>query len=178
MEIAGVPAHAEAIRHGPASRDPDLVKRPRTRQVVIDPSDRVRVETVPDSVRVPELLRGKVVGSIDGINATSLTIVLDNGQPAVIHRDLVARMDLRIDKGSRWKHGAISALIFGATGALLFASVSAGENQSLGEAEGSATAKGAALFASVGLLIGLLGPAGESWKPLPKDRVSLSEGQP
>lgn len=139
--------------------------------VVIRPTDRVRIETVPVNERVPMPLRGKFVGSITDFNSDKLTVVLDGGPTAIVHRDLVAGLEVGVDRGSRGKHALIGtgvAILIG--GALGFASGS--DNPDFMEfSRGEGALAGAILSAPIGALIGAAMPAGMSWKTVPLEQV-------
>lgn len=168
--LSGSPPARAAIHRGPASRDSTWTHSP----VVITPADRVRIETTPDAVRVPDVLRGRFVGSIVGMNETTLTVIPDGGPSAVLPRDLVHRLELGIDHGSRSKHALIGALASGCIGAVLGLAAYNGDELSTRSQD---AAIGAAFFGAIGLAVGAVLPAGEHWRRLPLERIEWSEEQ-
>jgi len=166
-------ARAGEIHRGPSARESAWTPSP----IVITPADRVRIQMVANPERVPTLLRGQFAGSIAGANAGTLTVVLDDGQPAVVHRDLVEGLEVRVDHGSRGKHALVGAFIGGAVGALIGLSSDGGDSGDLIYfSPGEMAAMGAIIWAPIGAIIGTAIPAGESWKPVPLERVQWSPG--
>ena len=138
--------------------------------VVVTPGDRVRIATVSDRDRVPMPLRGKFVGSITDFNSNNMTVVLEGGQPAIVHRDLIAGMETSVDRGSRGKHALIGAGLGLALGAALGA-VSGGDE--MFTAADTAAIFGI-LFTPIGAVFGALMPAGPTWKDVPLEQVEWS----
>jgi len=168
--IGSSPA-AAGIHRGPATRAPEFAPR----GIVVTPADRVRIETVWDPARVPEPLRGKFVGSVAGLNHENLTVVLADGEPAVVHRDLVKQFDMASQHGPRWKHTLIGAGIGAFFGALAGAASSGGDTW-INDA-GELALIGAIFYTPIGALIGAAFPAGETWKKVPLERVEWEPGQ-
>jgi len=142
--------------------------------IVITPADKVRIQTTYDPSRVPLPLRGQFVASMVGMNPHTVTFVLNNGQPAVVHRDLIVGIQTSVDHGSRSKHALIGAGIGLMAGAILgFAGGSDDPDfMEFSRAEGAAI--GAILFTPICALIGTALPAGQEWKEVPLDRVELN----
>ena len=166
LVLVGSSPAAAGIHRGPATRDSTSTPHP----VVVTPADRVRIETVWDPARVPEPLRGKFVGSVAGLNHENLTVVLGNGQPAVVHRDLIKEFDVAGQHGPRWKHALIGAGIGAAFGALAGLSSSPDAWFS----QGDLVLIGTILYTPIGAIIGAVLPAGETWKEVPLERVEWS----
>lgn len=167
MALASGPADAAGIQRGPATRDASYVAMP----IVLTPADRVRIETVKDSDRVPVILRAQFSGSLVDFNHTSLTVAVDGEQPVIVHRDLVARFEIGVDHGSRWKHAAYGTLIGGLFGASLGLAATSGDHSA---DAGVLAGIGAAVLGAVGLVIGTALPAGEDWNTVPIERVQWS----
>lgn len=142
--------------------------------IVITPADKVRIQTTYDPSRVPLPLRGQFVASVVGINQNTMTFVLGDGQPAVVHRDLIVGIQTSVDHGSRGKHALMGAGIGLLAGAMIgFAGGSDNPDfMEFSRAEGAAI--GAILLTPIGALIGTAVPAGQEWKAVPLDRVELS----
>jgi hypothetical protein len=107
------------------------------------------------------------------LNHENLTVVLANGEPAVVHRDLVKQFDVGTQHGPRWTHTLIGAGIGAAFGALAGLSSSPDAWFSQGEL----VAIGAILYTPVGAVIGAVLPAGETWKKVPLESVEWEPGE-
>ena len=138
--------------------------------VLIHPSHLVRIRTVDDPSRVPLPLRRQFVGSIAGINQQSLTVVLPGGQPAVVHRDLIAEFETGVDRGSRGAHALMGAGVGLAVGIVLGL---AAEEDAFFSTE-DLMAMGMMLCAPAGAIVGALCPAGTSWNTVPLESVEVS----
>ncbi len=130
----------------------------------------VRIRTIHDPARVPSQLRSQFVGSIADINQRSLTVVLPDGKPAVVHRDLVAEFETGVDHGSRTAHAMIGAGAAAVVGLLLGA---AAEDDAF-ISQGEMMVGSAILCAPIGALIGAVCPAGKSWKSVPLENVEMN----
>ena len=150
LVLIGSSPAAAAIHRGPATRDSTATAHP----IVISSVDRVRIETVWDPARVPGPLRGKFVGSVAGLNHENLTVVLSDGQPAIVHRDLVKQLEVASQHGPRWKHTLIGAGIgAGLAGGLAIASET---NDNPLEVKDSVAAGMVVLGAGLGALTGFV----------------------
>ena len=138
--------------------------------VLIHPSHLVRIRTIDDPSRVPLPLRRQFAGSIAGINQQSLTVVLPGGQPAVVHRDLIAEFETGVDHGSRGAHALMGAGVGLVAGIVLGL---AAEEDAL-FSTGELVATGMILCAPAGAIVGALFPAGTSWKTVPLESVEVS----
>lgn len=142
------------------------------RPVVITPADRVRIQTVQDPERVPAPLRGKFVGSITDISAGKITVMLEGGQPAVVHNTLVVGLEKSVDRGSRATHTFAGALIGAAVGAAIGAISAQGNSGDFIDFKPHEMAAiGAIYLAPVGALIGVALPAGLGWQTVPLESV-------
>ena len=144
--------------------------------ITITPRDPVRVQTVHDSFRVPLPLRGYFVGSMVRMNQDTMTFVLGDGQPAVVHRDLIAGIETRVSHGSRGKHALIGAgigMVFGAT--LGYATYDPNPDEWIIFTRSDTTFMSMVAFGVIGALIGTAVPAGEDWNAVPLDRVELKD---
>lgn len=144
------------------------------RPVVITPADHVRIQTVQDPERVPAPLRGKFVGSITDINASAVTVLMEGGQPAIVHRKLIAGIETNVDHGSRATHTFAGALIGAAVGAAFFAVMASAEDDSdsfIQLKPQEVAPIGAIYGAPLGALIGVLLPAGKYWQSVPLEDV-------
>jgi hypothetical protein len=144
------------------------------RPVVITPADRVRIQTVQDPGRVPGPLRGKFVGSITDVSAGTVTILMEGGQPAVVHRKLIAGLETKVDHGSRATHSFVGGLIGAAVGAAIFAIAASSDDDQesvIDLTPGEMAPIGAIYGLPLGLLIGALLPAGKSWRAVPLESV-------
>lgn len=159
---------AAGIHRGPSTRDSTSTSAPHP--VGISPGDRVRIETVWDPARVPEALRGKFAGSVAGMNHENLTVVLADGQPAVVHRDLIKQFDVASQHGPRWKHVLIGAGIGAAFGAM----VGATSSPDAWLDQGDLIVIGSILWTPIGAMVGAVLPAGTTWKEVPLERVEWS----
>jgi len=163
LVLIGSSPAAAGIHRGPATRDSTATAHP----IVISSVDRVRIETVWDPARVPGPLRGKFVGSVAGLNHENLTVVLSDGQPAIVHRDLVKQLEVASQHGPRWKHTLIGAGIGAAFGAL--AGLSSEPDAWLDQ--GDLVLIAAILYTPIGAIVGAALPAGTTWKEVPLERV-------
>jgi hypothetical protein len=142
--------------------------------VAITPSDHVRVQTRHDPSRVPLPLRGQFVGSMVGMDRNTMTFVLEDGQPAVVHRDLIVGIETRVHQ-SRGKHALIGAGVGMALGALIgYASYHDSQDEWVVFTRRDTTVMGMIAFGAIGALIGTVSEVGEDWKEVPLDRVELN----
>jgi hypothetical protein len=162
---------APAIHRGPATRDSTYTQR----RVILTPGERVRIGMTDDPDRIPDRLRGQFVGTVVGLNHDHLTVVLSDGTPAVIQRDLVTGIELGVDHGSRAKHALIGTgigLLFGALVGFAQGDDPSGDLIAFSAEENAVM--GMILFAPIGFMTGAVLPYGQSWKdPVSLDRVQL-----
>jgi len=167
----------------PASRPAQAIDRGRSYHheatapppVVLTPADRVRVQMAdkPDVCR--RSCAGKFEGSIVGLTPEHFTVALDTGAPyAVVHRDLVTQLEVRVDHGSAWKHALVAVGIAAGVGAAIGAtSASSGDLAFLPATSGHRCH----CVRAVGLLIAAILPSGVKlggWQRVPMERVSWS----
>lgn len=168
-------ARADEIQRGPStSRNASVGATP----IVITSHDRVRIQLAGDPARLPAPLRGQFTGSVAGLNHENLTVVLGDGEPAVIHRDLVTQLELGSEHGPRWKHTLIGAGIGLALGAAM-GYASGDDSRSPEEllvefSRAESALFGMMLLTPIGALVGAVLPAGEGWREVPLENVEWS----
>ena len=154
---------AEEIQRGPSSRrSPVLAQSP----IVIRSGDLVRIGMTDHPERIPGRMRGQFEGSIVGVNHEHLTVVLPDGTPAIVHRDLVAEVQVGANHGSRSKHALVGFLVGTVIGgAIGFASGDDTPDELIEFNRGESALIGVILLAPLGTLIGVGLPAGQYWTP-------------
>jgi hypothetical protein len=123
---------------------------------------------------VPLPLRGRFTGSMVGANQDTMTFVLDDGQPTVVHRDLIVGIETRVHHGSRGKHALIGAglgMVFGAV--FGYSTYDDSPDDFIVFSRSDTTFMGMVVFGAVGALVGSAVHAGDDWKDVPLDRVEL-----
>jgi hypothetical protein len=121
-------------------------------------------------ILAPDVFAGKVVGTVNMVNDTSVSIdVKGRAEPVSVPREKIARLDVSTGPRSRWVDAAIGAGIGAVGGA-----VAGGSQDSHVVSNGEVAAVCALLGAGLGALIGAAIPPGEHWSEMMASRYRLS----
>jgi hypothetical protein len=137
----------------------------------LTPGTRIRIQA-------PEVFSGKVVGTVNAVDADSVTVdVPGRPEPVSVLRAKIARLDVSEGPRSRGVDAAIGAGIGAGIGAIGGALANSNRGSHI-VSRGETTAVCALLGTGVGAPIGAAIPPGEHWKPISAERyrVGLEPG--
>jgi len=136
----------------------------------------VRVTVDKSSIGSPHTRKWE--GELIGLSDTTLTVERSFDQRLVIRREDIAGLEMRLQRSQRGQ-GALIGLAAGALFGAVLGFTSGDEKDCIilcFTAEQKA-AIGAAVFAPVGLLIGIAVAPGTRWQSIPTDKIRLGFGQ-